>query len=354
MEKERNIGIDLLRIVLMYMICTLHTLSHGGVLGNAKSTINFFGMWALYELFNCAVNAYALISGYFSQDKPQNYKRIIKLWFTAFFYSVGIAIIINVIAYFTNTVEPLNSREFLECLLPVTFGNWYFRAYFALFFLTPFINKALSSINKDESRRLLIIILFVFSALSTVYDNWFSNGLHAFWLLILYIIGALMKKGEVFANTKTIILVIIFFASSILSWFLGLFLDIKPWRMYTSPTIILAAMVLLILFTRISIKNTTIKKIVKFIAPLTFGIYLVHDNFYVSKMLIDDSFVFVTNYNLIIGAIMVLSIALTIFIICLFIEMIRNKIFKLIKIDTISEKIIEKISLLLNRITSII
>lgn len=32
MKNERNYGIDLLRIVLMYMVCILHTLGCGGVL----------------------------------------------------------------------------------------------------------------------------------------------------------------------------------------------------------------------------------------------------------------------------------------------------------------------------------
>ena len=33
MKYERNYGIDLLRLVLMYMVCMLHTLGQGGILG---------------------------------------------------------------------------------------------------------------------------------------------------------------------------------------------------------------------------------------------------------------------------------------------------------------------------------
>ena len=32
MSKERNYGIDFLRLVFMYMVCILHTLGQGGVL----------------------------------------------------------------------------------------------------------------------------------------------------------------------------------------------------------------------------------------------------------------------------------------------------------------------------------
>lgn len=31
-DVKRNTGIDLLRIILMFMICLLHTLLHGGIL----------------------------------------------------------------------------------------------------------------------------------------------------------------------------------------------------------------------------------------------------------------------------------------------------------------------------------
>lgn len=32
MGSQRNYGIDLLRLVLMYMVCILHTLGQGGIL----------------------------------------------------------------------------------------------------------------------------------------------------------------------------------------------------------------------------------------------------------------------------------------------------------------------------------
>ena len=37
MKYERNYGIDLLRLVLMYMVCMLHTLGQGGTLRGMPS-----------------------------------------------------------------------------------------------------------------------------------------------------------------------------------------------------------------------------------------------------------------------------------------------------------------------------
>ena len=53
MSKERNYGIDLLRVVLMYMVCMLHTLGRGGILGaSAAGTRGYksFGSWKSYRI----------------------------------------------------------------------------------------------------------------------------------------------------------------------------------------------------------------------------------------------------------------------------------------------------------------
>lgn len=40
MQTKRNIGIDLLKIVSMLMIVTLHMLGHGGVLDNMRPCLD--------------------------------------------------------------------------------------------------------------------------------------------------------------------------------------------------------------------------------------------------------------------------------------------------------------------------
>ena len=40
LNRERNGGIDLLRLVLMYMVCMLHTLQQGGILGAISEGTN--------------------------------------------------------------------------------------------------------------------------------------------------------------------------------------------------------------------------------------------------------------------------------------------------------------------------
>lgn len=81
--KRRNYGIDLLRIVAMYMIVLDHCLLLGGVITKATQigigSINYDISWLLDTLCYCAVNCYALISGYVGVKSKFKLQNIIKL-----------------------------------------------------------------------------------------------------------------------------------------------------------------------------------------------------------------------------------------------------------------------------------
>ena len=62
---KRNYGIDLLRMILMLMVVILHVLGHGGVLdATTPLSAKYCVSWLIESFAYCAVNCYALISGY--------------------------------------------------------------------------------------------------------------------------------------------------------------------------------------------------------------------------------------------------------------------------------------------------
>ena len=65
MNQERNYGIDLLRVLATYMVLVLHVMGQGGIVWTIDgSSNNYIVAWLLELLAFCAVNCYALISGY--------------------------------------------------------------------------------------------------------------------------------------------------------------------------------------------------------------------------------------------------------------------------------------------------
>ena len=67
-KREHHYGLDLLRIISMFMIVITHVLGKGGlrssVAGVGESDSYFVVTWVIQVLVYGAVNCYALISGY--------------------------------------------------------------------------------------------------------------------------------------------------------------------------------------------------------------------------------------------------------------------------------------------------
>ena len=88
MEK-RNYNIDLFRIIAAFLVTVLHVLGKGGILkSTSPNEINYWIAWFLEIGAYCAVNCFALITGYVMYNKTIKAKSIIGLWFQVLFYSL--------------------------------------------------------------------------------------------------------------------------------------------------------------------------------------------------------------------------------------------------------------------------
>ena len=94
MQTKRNIGIDLLKIVSMLMIVTLHMLGHGGVLDNMPPMSRCYQVaWLIEIACYGAVNCYALASGFLTARC--NIRKLMELWLQVMFYSLLITIVME-------------------------------------------------------------------------------------------------------------------------------------------------------------------------------------------------------------------------------------------------------------------
>ena len=78
--KERNYGIDLLRIVTMFMIVNLHVFWYGGILKSENLyflSAKYNIVWILEIICYVAVNCYALISGFVGIESRYKYSNIV-------------------------------------------------------------------------------------------------------------------------------------------------------------------------------------------------------------------------------------------------------------------------------------
>ena len=79
-NKYRKSGIELLRILSMCMVVILHTLVQGGILRNSSLfSMEYELGWLMEISCFCAVNCYALITGYVMCKSKVKYHKIILL-----------------------------------------------------------------------------------------------------------------------------------------------------------------------------------------------------------------------------------------------------------------------------------
>lgn len=80
----------------------------------------------------------------------------------------------------------------------VTFGTfWYFTAFFALFFAIPVLNRFVFAVDERTARIALIVMVVLFSCIELQTGVFkMDRGYSAFWLMVLYCMGALAKRGK--------------------------------------------------------------------------------------------------------------------------------------------------------------
>ena len=119
----------------------------------AVTATQFVVTWLLEAFLICAVNCYAIISGYagYKEETVEiHYEKYIVLWLQVFIYSVVLTIVIQCIS---GTME---LKALLKAFMPVTATQyWYFTAYTPVFFFSTMVKEICPSIINSRSKTVL-------------------------------------------------------------------------------------------------------------------------------------------------------------------------------------------------------
>ena len=362
-KRERNYGIDLLRLVAMLMVVTLHILGYGGVLESlVPFSLKSEVFWSIEILCFVAVNVYAIISGIVGYKSRHRSSSLIYTCLQLLFLSVVITVID--IIMLTKQGTPITFDYVFFNIFPSIRLQWYFSAYFCLFFFMPLIDKVIEVMPKRALKVTALFCFLVFCCWSQyeTYVAGLRQGYSVIWLAILYGLGAYIAKYDPLKKWKSWQCLLVFLGSAAITVashvLIGKFLkgSLKPDLLvqYTSPTMVIGAVFLVSAFAKMNFKRTAPKKIISHLSPLAFGVYLIHCHpILAGKMtrLFWDKpgyeLVHIAKFPIWYGLLAVVCSALAIFAICLFIEWLRFLLFKLIRVKKFSEwleKIFKKIT----------
>lgn len=344
-KTERNYGIDLLRMLCMYMIPVLHVLGQGGVMARTKSnSATYYSCWLLEILCLCAVNCYGLISGYvglYASFKP---RRLLRMALTVEFYTVTILILFRIVS-----PELLNRNAILQSLFPIQWkSHWYYSAYVGLFFLMPFLNKGVQALTRKEKDRLMLTIFLLFCVFTMV-SKTFSvdpfeliGGYSVIWLCILYVFGACARDSRLLKIPRLLCMGG-FFLSALFAWGWKYLVEermipspvetsfARMFVTYTSPAIFLCGLMLFLFFANTSIRSAAVKAVIGLFSPLVFYVYIIHTDPLIWEHYMKDAFQRWRNIPPYVCIPKVLIAALGIYLSCLAVELIRSRAAGLIR-----------------------
>ena len=343
----RNLGLDLLRMAAMFLVATLHVLGAGGVLDSAAPlSPDYETAWLLECAAYCAVNCYALLSGYVGVNGRFRYANLALLWLQAAFYTILIPVAFALLA-----PGMVGTREVIRGFFPAMSNHyWYFTAYFAMFFFIPAFNYLVKHLKRRQMDVLAVSIVVVFSLLPTVFQRDVADifpgdlfitysGYSPLWLALLYILGAYARKYNLFARISCAGAFGIYALCILLTWgekwmveglgmkVLGEYIPGGLLVSYTSPTILLAAAALLAGFSKLRLPAWTAKPI-GFLAPLSFSVYLIHVHPLMWRYVMAGRFIAFGSYGTVKLAVSVLGAALGIYVLCSAVDAIRAALFR--------------------------
>ena len=355
--KNRNVSLDILRILCMFLIVLGHAMIHGQVLDAvAANSPNYFLLHVLRAFLSVHVNCFVLISGYFLCTHEFRIRKFFSLWGQAFFWSLTLYLFLCISGF-----APFALKSLLKACLPFTQQRyWFVPTYLLMYLLVPILNAAVRSMSQRQHAYFLAVFFTVYIALQNLFfwEKFTStNSYDPLFFAFLYLIAAYFRMYPAKRTKRFYLLCYIAACAFATIWKIGmswlsvrLFGEVKGdiiFLSYNSITMVIASACFFRFFEGLRITKKKIQRIAPLVSSLTFGIYLIHEQpevrtFLWQKLLCP--FQFVQNPFLVF---ILLGIAITVFSFCAVLEYIRQRISHVIlpksRRITLPDKLIKRV-----------
>ena len=353
--RERDSGMEVLRIFAILLVICVHMFSYGGFYDAAKAVGGHVHSVALLMKLasRAAVDIFLLITGYFMVDRPFDLKKGLQrsagVYQKMLFYSVVLTIIFlclgseHLIAY--GKQMPV-WQAILKGIFPVTSQTWYFLSdYLLLCLLMPFLNLALQMLTKKEYRVLVIILVLLMSVWAVllpmrpfnyVFETFgYKNvlvGKNIFHFVFIYILGGYISFYTAPRKKPNFLYLAGALGTIVLNYLL--FTRLPGWfgyqavaQQYSNPLVIANAVFLLLFFRDVHFRS----RLVNLLASTTLGVYAISEFRFLRTVLWKwIHFEKADVGNVFKNVCMVALAAVTVFLACALIDLLRVQLFRLL------------------------
>lgn len=353
MKNNRIYGLDILRILSMMGVIGLHIIYYSGWGKAASNQLETLIVRVMSVICYCSVNTFAMLTGYLYTDRVKHRSSsLLNLLFTTTFYCIVIT------AFLSFTMPHLFSGSltlYAHSLFPGHY--WYIVCYTLVFVLIPYLNILISALTESQFRRLIIILFLLLSVITTFGSSDYfklSEGYSPSWLIFCYLTGAYVKRNaDNLLRIRLWQLCGIFLCNLLLTlslWYTMIAFGISkvfPIISYVSPFIVIEATLVLMIFSRISVKSITAQKIILSLSKSALSVYIIHTHIFVFLHILTNLLSWSSKLPLLQFFSVFLMGLIGIYLFCWIIDLIRSAIFTILRLTKLADWIGKKIDALL-------
>ena len=282
-KKERASNFELLRIVCMFFIISMHYTVYGFIIPeDAPVSLNILLMKAISYPCKCFVDVFVMISGYFLVSSGPTVKKVVKLWLQVSIISAAFTLC------FYLSGRASGFRGLLEGFFPILYSvYWFATTYFVLYLFSGFLNALIKALSRERLLGLIWLLLLIVSILPTLIAARMAYS-NLLLFVMLYLIAAYIRlySPKVFESPRCLAigvgLNLLFLAVYLTAYALSdssafcAKLSVNFDAMEKIPTL-LCAVFLFAGFKNLKMKSS---RVVNQLGASTFGVYLLHHNPY--------------------------------------------------------------------------
>lgn len=354
--KKRDSNFEILRILTMLMIIAYHYVVNSGMT-SLYDFNNITGNMIFLQIFGIGgkigINIFLMITGYFMVKTEFRLMKCIVLWGEIVFYNVLISITLFLLGYDFST------KVILQQLFPITHSvqHGFIGTFIFLYIMIPFINILLHALNQKQHKTLLLILLYLFTIISTFLftnDTFSELG----WYITVYIIAGYIRiyPNVIYQDLKLWVLILVVTYIMICGSIIGIdFMGAKTgfiqyhWMFINAHKLfaVTTSVSIFMIFKNLKIKYN---KHINNIAKTTFGVLLIHGNSDEMRQFLWKDFLnnmsFYNSEKLILHAVFAV---LGVYVICVIIDLLRIKFVEIPLLEVLKKRgITEKVNQLQN------
>lgn len=331
---RRESNFESLRILAMALIVVWHLGLYGLENQINVSDLENFNQFLYYLIKSfsaIAVNLYVMISGYFLCKSSFKWRKVIRLIFETFTFSILIYLTLII-----SGLEPLTISSLIKTSIPIFFNlYWFVTVYLVLFILSPYLNIIINNIVKKQHFILLIILFVIDCIWQFIYGNstlGIDNGFGLFHFVFLYIFAAFIRNyGFVIRDFNKYFYLFCYIILALLNATANYVVSenvVDRLYSYNYPLIVLMAYSLFMYFKQFTIRSNIINTFSKSV----FGIYLIHEHPMIRQFLWNELGITetISNDTKQLFFIKIIGFSISIFLVCWLISFIISSIFNFV------------------------